>query len=112
MINLTDDNFNQEILENKKTALIDFWMDGCPPCSLVSPILEKMEDKFSSQALFAKVNVGQAPLAAQKYGVNAVPTIILFKEGEPISGFVGFQAEEKINLWLEENLKKNEKSNK
>ncbi|OGZ19245.1 MAG: hypothetical protein A2Z68_02445 [Candidatus Nealsonbacteria bacterium RBG_13_38_11] len=110
---LTDENFEKEISEAKKPLLIDFWMQGCAPCVLISPILEKLAEEFKEEMLFAKVDLNVAPLATQKYGVNAAPTVILFKNGEPVGGFVGLLPEETIRAWLKENLAKdNEKVEK
>lgn len=104
MFNFTDENFNKEVLEAKKPVLVDFWIQGCAPCLLLSPILEELTKEFSEKIIFAKVNLDVAPLAAQKYGINVAPTVILFRQGEPISGFVGLKPEEAIRAWLEENL--------
>jgi thioredoxin len=108
---LNDENFNKEVLSLEKPVLVDFWMNGCPPCSLLSPVLEKLEKEFSSQIIIAKANLDETPLIIQKYGINAAPTIILFKDGKPVSGFVGFRPEQEIRIWLEENLRKDNGEN-
>ena len=102
---LTDENFEKEILASPKPALVDFWMPGCGPCSLISPVLEKISHDFEEKLILAKVNLDTTPLTAQKYGITMTPTIILFKEGKPISGFIGIRPEDEIKQWLEENLK-------
>jgi len=104
MFDFTDENFNKEVLEAKKPVLVDFWMQGCAPCLLLSPILEELAKEFSEKIIFAKVNLDEAPLTIQKYGINVVPTVILFKQGEPISGFTGLRPEKSIRTWLEESL--------
>lgn len=104
MLNFTDENFNKEILESKKPILVDFWMQGCTPCFLISPILEKLEKEFSPKIIFAKANLDEVPLTIRKYGINVAPTVILFSKGELISGFVGLRPEAEIKTWLEENL--------
>jgi thioredoxin len=109
IINLTDENFEKEISNSEKLVLVDFWMPGCAPCFLISPILEKLANDFGEEIIFAKANLGALPLTAQKYGINVAPTVILFKEGKPISGFIGARPEEEIRKWLEEVLKENEK---
>jgi thioredoxin len=109
MINLTDENFEQEIQETDKPVLVDFWMPSCAPCFLLSPILEKLANDYRGKIIFAKANLENAPLTAQKYGIDMTPTIILFKEGKPIGGFIGARPEGEIRKWLEENLKSNEK---
>jgi thioredoxin len=106
MLNFTDENFNKEISEAEKPVLVDFWMEGCSPCVFLSPAMEKLAGEFSEKIIFAKANFDEAPLTAQKYGINAAPTVILFKKGEPVSGFVGLRQENEIRAWLEENLKK------
>ena len=110
---LTDENFESEVSDAKKPVLVDFWMQSCAPCFLISPILEKLAREFEEKIVFAKANLDDIPLIAQKYGINAAPTVILFKQGKPASGFIGLKSEEKIRPWLEENLKEeNEKINK
>ena len=104
MLNFTDENFNKEILSSSKPVLVDFWMQGCTPCLLLSPILEKLEKEFSPKIIFAKANLDEIPLTIQKYGINVAPTVILFSQGELISGFIGLRPEAEIKTWLEEIL--------
>lgn len=109
MIYLTDQNFEEEIQKAKKPVLVDFMALWCNPCFILSPILEKLEREFEGKIIFAKVNVDAAPKISQKYGVNPLPTVILFKEGKPISGFFGVRPESEIQAWLENLLKGDEK---
>jgi len=109
MLTLTDENFEKEISNAKKPVLVDFWMPGCAPCFLLSAILEKLANDYGEKIIFSKVNLEIAPLVAQKHDISLTPTVILFKEGKPISGFVGLRSEEEIRKWLEEVLKENEK---
>ena len=105
MLELTDQNFEEELKKAKKPVLVDFWMLGCSPCFVLSPILEKLGNYFGEKIILAKVNINETPLASQKYQIKATPTVILFKEGKPVSGFVGLRSEEEIRKWLEEALK-------
>lgn len=105
MISLTDQNFEQIVKENNKPVLVDFFAEWCSPCKMLSPILEKIEEEFKEKVIFAKVNVDTAPKTSQKYGINPIPTVILFKEGKPVGSFVGLRAEEEIKTWLENLLK-------
>lgn len=111
MINLTDENFNEKISKTDKPVLVDFWMIGCGPCMLLSPVMEKLEGEFSDKVIFTKANLDDVPFAAQKYGINAAPTVVLFKGGKPDSGFVGLRQESEIRAWLEKDSKNNEGKN-
>lgn len=103
---LTDENFDREISTAEKPVLVDFWMEGCGPCFRLAPILDKLAAEFSDKIIFTKVNVNTVPATAQKYEINAVPLMILFDRGKPLSGFIGLRPEEEIRKWLEESLKK------
>ena len=104
MLTLTDENFEREISSLSGPVLVDFWAHWCSPCLVLGPILEKLVNEYREKLILAKVSLDTAPLAAQKYGIEQIPTIILFKEGKPISGFVGVRPEPQIREWLEENL--------
>jgi thioredoxin len=107
MIILTDENFEKELSSFEKPVLVDFFAVWCLPCSVLSPILEKMESEFGERVIFTKVNVDSAPQTSQKYGINPIPTVILFKKGNPFSEFVGLKPESEIREWLENHLKEN-----
>ena len=103
-LTLTDENFEREISSLRGPVLVDFWAHWCSPCLALGPILEKLVNEYREKLILAKVNLDTAPRACQKYGIEQIPTVILFKEGKPISGFVGVRPEFEIRQWLEENL--------
>lgn len=107
MLILTDENFDKEIQNTDKPVLVDFYAVWCPPCSILSPILEKLKEEFKEKVVFAKLNVDVAPKICQKYGINPIPTVILFKKGEPVDEFIGLKPESEIREWLENQLKEN-----
>jgi len=104
MINLNDQNFEKEIKNSTKPFLVDFYAVWCPPCRLLSPIIEEIAEEFKEKINFGKINIDQSPRLSQLYNIEQVPTVILFKEGKPISFFIGLQTKEKIKNWLEETL--------
>ena len=104
MLKLADENFENEIQTTEKPILVDFFAVWCLPCSALSPILDKLESEFKEKVIFAKVNVDSSPKASQKYGINPIPTVILFKKGEPVSEFTGLKPESEIREWLENQL--------
>lgn len=108
--NLTDENFDKEINSTDKFVLVDFFAVWCEPCQILGPIIEKVADQFKDRVILMKANLDANPLAAQKFGVEKIPTVVLFKSGEPINGFVGLVPEKAIKEWLENLLKKHGKS--
>jgi len=100
MLELTDQNFEKTVQNSQKPVLVDFWALWCNPCSILSPILEKIEKEYKDKIILAKVNLDESPLTAQKFKVEQIPTVILFKYGMPISGFVGVKPESTIKEWL------------
>ncbi len=108
MLNLTDENFEKEIQNANKPVLVDFWAGYCSPCLILAPILEKIAKEFSDKLIFVKVDLETAPLIAQKYGIDQIPTIILFKNGKPKSAFSGVRPESVIRELLNKMLKEGE----
>jgi len=103
MEDLTDRNFEKEILNAEKMILVDFYTLWCNPCSILSPILEKIAEDYKEKIILTKVNLDYIPLTAQKYGIEKIPTVILFKDGKPLSRFVGVRPESVIREWIEKN---------
>ncbi len=97
---LTDENFEKEIKKADKPVLVDFWSTWCEPCAILSPILERLAEEYKDKITFAKVNLDAASITAQKFGINRIPTVVLFKDGKPVSGFVGVRPEPVIREWL------------
>jgi thioredoxin 1 len=105
---LTDENFDKEINNTDKLVLVDFFATWCEPCSILAPILEKAAEQFKDKIILMKANLDDNPATAQKFKVEKIPTVVLFKNGRPISGFVGLNSESSIKTWLENILKENE----
>ncbi|MDD5145780.1 MAG: thioredoxin [Candidatus Pacebacteria bacterium] len=101
---LTDENFEKELKAAEKPILVDFFATWCGPCSILSPILEKVAKDFSDKIIFAKVNVDVSPISSQKYNISQIPTVILFKEGRAVASFIGAMPEEEVKKWLEDAL--------
>lgn len=104
MINLTDQNFEETISQSEKPILVDFFAFWCNPCSFLSPLLNKIAEEYKAKIIFAKANLDEVPLAAQKYGVEMIPFVILFKQGKPAGGFIGVKSESAIKEILDKAL--------
>ncbi len=87
-LHLTTENFRKEVLEYKGTAMVDFWASWCGPCQMVGPIIEEIAEEVKDVKV-CKVNVDEQPDIAGKYNVMSIPTIIIFKNGEPATVSVG-----------------------
>ena len=100
-ITVNDGNFDQTVLQADTPVLVDFWAPWCRPCLMVAPILEELAEEYSGRITIARLNVDQDPVAASKYHVMSIPTMILFKEGKPISNIVGFKPKEQLKRELD-----------
>jgi thioredoxin 1 len=80
---VTDANFEQDVLQAERPVVVDFWAPWCGPCHAITPVLESLEDEAGERIGFAKLNVDENPVMASRYGVLAIPTVILFAGGEP-----------------------------
>jgi len=104
---LTDQNFSEKVIKNQKPILVDFWAEWCMPCSMISPILEKLAEEYGDKFVLAKANVDQTQDIAQKYEIEAIPTVIFFRNGKPIGRFIGVKPESEIKGWIDEILSNN-----
>lgn len=87
-LHLTAENFRKEVLEYEGTAMVDFWASWCGPCQMVGPVIEEIAEEVKDVKV-CKVNVDEQPDIAGKYNVMSIPTIIVFKNGEPATVSVG-----------------------
>ena len=86
---LTDANFQENVLDKKGIALVDFWAEWCGPCRMIGPIVEELSKDYEGKALVAKVDVDENSELSQKYGVRSIPTILILKDGEVVDKHVG-----------------------
>ena len=88
---VTEQSFEEEVLRSDKPVIVDFWAEWCGPCHAVSPVLERIVDERNGDLRLVKVNIDEQPELAQRFGVQSIPTMILFKEGEPAAAAIGAQ---------------------
>ena len=102
--NVTDDNFETEVLKSPKPTLVDFWAEWCGPCKQIGPVLEEISNEMVDQLTIAKHNIDNEPNTPTKYGVRGIPTMLLFKNGELRSTKVGATTKSNIVSWIKENI--------
>ena len=88
-ITLNDNNFNNEVLNSKLPVLVDFWAEWCVPCRMLAPIVEEIAEEYEGKIIVGKMNVDEAPETAGIYGIQSIPTIILFHKGEIVKQSIG-----------------------
>jgi thioredoxin 1 len=96
---ITTDAFETEVLKSEQPVIVDFWAEWCGPCHAVSPVLEQIAEEREDLRL-VKVNIDEEPALAQRYGVMSIPTILLFKDGEPAAAAIGAQPKKMLERSL------------
>jgi thioredoxin 1 len=86
---VTDETFDTEVLEEKLPVLVDFWADWCMPCKMVAPLIEELSEEFEGRVKFAKLDVDANQHVPVHYGIRSIPTLLVFKNGQPVEQVVG-----------------------
>jgi thioredoxin 1 len=93
VLELTDQNFEQEVLKSDRPVLVDFWAEWCMPCKLLGPTIEKLAKDYAGKVKVGKVDTDANRDVSMRYGISAIPTVILFKDGQVTQKFVGLRRE-------------------
>ena len=103
-IQVTDANFEEEVLKSDKPVVLDFWAPWGCPCKQIGPSLEEISDEMKDKITVAKVNIDENPVTPTKYGVRGIPTMLVFKGGEAAATKVGAISKPAIVEWIEESI--------
>jgi len=101
---VTDASFHSDVISASGPVLVDFWAEWCGPCKMIGPSLEELSEELGEQVTIAKLNIDDNPDAPARYGVRGIPTMILFKDGQPAATKVGAAPKSQIKGWLESTL--------
>ena len=98
----TDTNFEQEVLTSDHPVLVDFWAPWCGPCRMIAPMVEELAKENTGSFKIGKINIDDNPNVAQNYGVSAIPTLMIFKNGEVVERFVGVRPKNQLQSAIDQ----------
>lgn len=101
IITLTDANFEQEVIKSTTPVLVDFWAEWCGPCKMVAPILDELANEYDGKVRIGKVNIDEFQQLATQYGIRAIPTLLLFKDGQIADQIVGLRSKRDFKAKLD-----------
>lgn len=103
-IEVTDDTFQEQVLNAKGAVLVDLWAPWCGPCKQVAPVLEEIATEMGERLVLAKLDVDENPKTAMRYGVSSIPMLLLFRDGELLDSRVGASPKTRLIEWIEASL--------
>lgn len=101
---VSDQNFEKDVLQAGKPAFVDFWAPWCGPCRIIGPIVEELAPTYEGKAVIAKINVDESPATAQKFQVTSIPTLMMFKDGKVVDRVVGAMPRSELQKFIDRNL--------
>ena len=104
IVTITDNNFASEVTQESKPVLVDFWAEWCGPCKNVAPILDELASEYEGRIKIAKVNIDDHQNLAAEYGIRAIPTLLIFKNGEVSEQIVGLRSKRDLKASLDKQL--------
>ena len=104
IINVTDSNFEQEVLSSEIPVLLDYWAEWCGPCKMIAPILSDIADEYSGKIKVAKINIDENPGTPAKFGVRGIPTLMIFKSGSIEATKVGAMSKSQLSAFIDSTI--------
>ena len=104
IVYLTDDSFQNEVLESTEPVLVDYWAEWCGPCKMIAPILTESAAEYQGKIKVAKLNIDENPQTPPKYGIRGIPTLMLFKDGNVEATKVGALSKSQLTAFIDTNI--------
>ncbi|MEM7299815.1 MAG: thioredoxin [Pseudomonadota bacterium] len=101
---IDSNNFESDVLKSSEPVVVDFWAEWCGPCKMIAPSLEELSDEMQGKVKIAKLNMDDNPDLAAQYGVRSIPTLLMFKDGEPVAIQVGAAPKSKLSDWINSSI--------
>ena len=104
IVHTNDSNFDTDVVNSDKPALVDFWAEWCGPCKMIAPFIDEAADEYADKLAVVKLNVDESPNIAAKFGIRSIPTLMLFKDGAVQAQKVGAFSKSQLTEFLDSNL--------
>lgn len=104
IVYVTDDTFDEEVLQSDLPVLVDFWADWCGPCKMIAPILDEISDEYDGRLKVTKLNIDDNPNTPPKFGIRGIPTLMMYKGGEVEATKVGAVSKSQLTAFVDSNI--------
>ncbi|MGD9298954.1 thioredoxin TrxA [Thiohalocapsa sp.] len=104
ILHVTDDTFEEEVLNSPEPVLVDYWANWCAPCKMIAPLLEEIAEEYAGKIKIAKLDIDQNRAVTERFKVRGIPTLMLFKGGEPEATKVGAVSKSQLTVFIDSNL--------
>lgn len=104
IVHLSDSSFEEEVLKSSEPVLVDYWADWCGPCKMIAPVLDEIAGEYQGKLKVAKLNIDDNAGTPPKYGIRGIPTLMLFKDGEPEATKVGAVSKSQLIAFIDSNI--------
>ena len=101
IVTLTGQNFESEVLKSSKPVLVDFWAEWCGPCKMIAPLLDELAAEYEGKIKIGKINTDEQQDLASKYGINSIPTLLFFKNGQVVNQMIGARSKRDFKAALD-----------
>ena len=104
IVHISDESFEEEVLQSKRPVLIDYWAEWCGPCKMIAPVLDEIATEYSDRLKVVKLNIDDNPQTPPKYGIRGIPTLMVFKNGQVEATKVGAVSKAQLTAFLDDSI--------